>query len=272
MADTGRLQVKWAVYDLSKNSPSFDFMNFMQPALENGCTGVWLRDGLDPMKQVYGEAEKQELRVQNIILPIIKLYGLELHRTDKPPAQKLEVVWPGKNVTPGEAHLFGWSVRMDKPYPLMPSQEALDRANDRMKGQRKMTVSLREYHYDKPRNSGEDWRRWALDHDAILIEDAFKVPITIDDRLALYELASLNLGVAAGHTSLQYFSYRPCLVFKWIVEGSKVASVSYQEKRVGWKFGSQFKWSGKKQKLLWHGKDFYSTIEHEYQTYLKEAT
>lgn len=259
--------MKWAVYDLSKNSPSFDFMNFMQPAITLGAEGVWIVNGLDPMKKCYGEAEAQEFRVQNIILPIIKLYGLQVERKDKRP--KDEVVWPNDVCPQNEAHLFKWSIKLEKPHPVMPSQEALDKANDRMKGKRKLVVSLRNYHYDKPRNSGPDWRRWAEDHDAILIPDAFEVPITIDDRLALYELASLNLGVAAGHTSLQYFSYRPCLVYKWIAEGSKVSSVSYQEGRVGWKVGSQFKWSGTKQKLIWHDKDTYGGIENEYQEYLK---
>ena len=256
--------MKWAVYDLSRNSPSFDFMNFMQPALERGAEGVWLVNGQDPMGKVYGDSKSQERRVQNIILPIIKLYGLEVERSDKRP--KEEIVWPAYEQ--GEAHLFCWSVKMEKPFPLMPSQEALDRANDRMGGKRKLVVSLRDYHYDLPRNSGPDWKQWAEDHDAILIDDAFNVPITIDDRLALYELASLNLGVAAGHTALQYFSYRPCLVFKWIVEGSKVSSINYQTKRVGWPEGSQFKWSGNKQKLLWHGKDGYESIEAEYRAYL----
>ncbi len=259
--------MRWAVYDLARNSPSFDFMNFMQPALERGAEGVWIVNGLDPMKGCYGEADKQDERVENIILPIIQLYGLELVRSHKLPKEG-KVVWP--TGPQNEAHLFSWSVKMEKPFPLMPSQEALDRANDRMNGERKLVVSLREYHYDKPRNSGPDWKQWAADHDAILVEDAFNVPITIDDRLALYELASLNLGVAAGHTSLQYFSYRPCLVFKWIAEGSKVSSVNYQTKRVGWPVGSQFKWSGKKQKLLWHGNDSYKAIEHEYQKYLAE--
>jgi hypothetical protein len=151
----------------------------------------------------------------------------------------------------------------------MPSQEALDRANDRMKGKRLMTVSLRNYRYDKLRNSGKDWELWAEDHDAILIRDAFDEFISIDDRLALYELASLNLGVAAGHSALQYFSYRPCLIFKWLMEGCKVTSRWFQEKRVGWRVGSQFKWSGTRQKLLWHGKDEYAVIEREYQDYME---
>lgn len=251
--------MKWAVYDLLSNSPSFDFLSFLQVALHKGAGGVKFIEGW-AAGSIYGTVEEQKTRFDTIIKPICELLKLEISFQG---LDGLEVVYP-KSVEQGMAHLACNARELPRPYPVNPSQQALDKVNDILKGKRPVVVSLRTCSYHSSRNSGPDWERWAKDHEAVVIKDWYEEPIPLDERLAYYELASMNLGVAAGHMALIYYSYRPYLMFK-ILGDTKSTSPGYHEKRGLGKIGSQLPYATKLQKFVWEGGDSYDEIEREFQ-------
>ena len=244
----------WAVYDLNKNSPSFDFLTFMQGALQAKAGGIWFVPGTQ--NGPYGGEEGQKQRVETIIYPICELYKIPFRVESNPPPS----VFSG--------HTIDILKKITKPFPLSPTQGALDRANDKLMGKRPIVVSLRSCPYHQGRNSSPDWKAWALDHEAYVVEDFYSDPITVDDRVALYELASLNMGVNSGFQMINLCSYKPYLIMKMINEEYKATRREYLE-RHGWKVGDQTPWATNSQRLIWSGTDNYETIDHEYKCYME---
>lgn len=255
--------MNWAFYDLGVNPPSYDFVTFMQHALHNGAQAVLFKKGQNGNKKAFEDTEQE--RFETIILPLVKLYGIEHQIVDIAVG---EYCYPDKT---SHSHDVQLSKLPKKPFAVMPSQEALDRANDRFKGKRPIVISLRrmKLQYQHGRNSGPDWERWAADHDAFLIPDYDYEKVSIDDRVAYCELASLNMGINSGVSILFTMSLRPFLMLKMLNEDYKVTRARYLE-QVGFPVGSQFPWSGKNQKFVWNSKDDYETLESEYQKYMAE--
>ena len=254
--------MKWAVYDLCSNSPSFDFFQFLQPALHRGAEGVrFIGRYLDPGSP-YGTEVEQKSRFDSIVAPIVRMMGLASEVVIE--ATYDDVVWPE---IPSQQFMSHWGVHcrdLPRPYPLMPSKEALDRVGDILKGKRPVVVTLRHYDFQKKRNSGPDWRKWAADHEAVLIDDWFDKPIDLDERMAYYEHASMNIGVGGGPMSTNILSYRPYVVFKVLCDEKPTREAYNLDRGLG-KIGQQLPYATKRQKLVWHDDDSYNEIEKEFQ-------
>ncbi len=257
--------MKYGYYDLDVNPPSFDFVQFMQYALHAGAEKVVFKRGKNGNKKAFGDTEDE--RFESIILPLVKLYGVGHEFVDKKPQEP--PCYP-LNLS-SHAHDMNMTLLPPRPYPVKPSQEALERANDIFKGKRPIVVSLRRmtttYHHG--RNSGPDWERWAADHEAFIVEDYDQKKIPVDDRVAYYELASLNMGINSGLMALNILSLRPYLCLKMVNESYKVTSTKYL-KSIGFQVGSVMPWADRTQKIIWNDKDDYQTIESEYQKYMKD--
>ena len=256
--------MNWALYDLGVNPPSFDYVPFMQLALKSGADGVRFKKGKN--RNIKAFAQTEDERVRTIILPLVERYGLPHEFVDE-----VEFLPCYPKNGPIHAHDLKIAELPPKPFPVMPSQQALDRANDLFKGKRPIVVTLRrmELQYQWGRNSGPDWEAWARDHDAFLIPDYDQGKTSIDDRAAYCELASLNMGVNSGVMILSLCSLRPFLCMKMLNNEYKVTHPAYLE-RIGFPVGSQLPWSGKNQKIVWNDKDDYQTIESEFQKYMSE--
>jgi hypothetical protein len=267
------MQLKWAVYDLSVNPPAYDFLVFMQIALQEGANAVWFIPGVQKGIQTQGGEEEEKRRLREVALPICDLYGLPREFGEW---QGLPAVWPQPNRAKVEvdgklikirAHQVYWLKHVTKPYPVMPTQQALDRANDRFKGKKPIVVTLRQSR-DRPlRDSGPDWRKWAEDHEAVVLEDSCVSGMSIDDRVAHYELASLNIGSNSGMLHLCYLSHRPYLALRMVNNFYPHDASEAWWKKNGWSVGEQMPWATKNQKLVWNYVDDYETIEREYQQY-----
>ena len=94
--------------------------------------------------------------------------------------------------------------------------------------------------------------------------------MSLDQTLACYELASLNIGVHQGRGLLNWFSDRPYLTVKHILNEYKVMNLDWVTQNQGLSEGDQMPWAGPHQRLLWNSEDDYQTIEREYQRYVHE--
>lgn len=253
---------RWAVYDLRHCPPSYDFCTFLTMARHAGADGIWLVPGTHPRK-AYSEAE-QEARVKHIVYPAIFLSGLKYGSGLQVPQ---DVCWPPMYVPNAKrnGYTIGWLKCLRHPVPLMPSADALA-ANKHLKG--RIVVTLRECEYQRSRNSSQDWYRWAKDRGAIVIEDHAREPIALDTRLALYELAALNIGVSGGPFNLNATTeHRPYLMLKFVDERAPATNLAWFAEQ-GWFPGDQMPWAGAHQRIVWNDCDDYETIEREYRAYL----
>lgn len=261
--------MKWAIYDLYVNSPSYDFVTFANYAKHFGADAIWFRKGFNRQREVYGSDEAEKIRVQTIILPMCGMFGFKwAFNEGVPPAEMC--VWPTDPDQQGACHRFRWLCVLDKG-PCLPKipQESLDRANDRFKGKRPILVIERKAGYEPTRESGSDWRKWAADHEAYVLRDFAEDPIPLEDRFACYELASLNIGVNSGVMAPNYFSHRPYLALKWQPKNHKSSLDGYLEKKHKFPRGSQMPWATKAQKMVWNSDDDYETIEREFKLYME---
>lgn len=259
--------MRWAVYDLRIGPPSFDFLTFLVMAKYHGATHVWIVPGTNKAKLAWYTDKEQETRVSNIVIPACKLYGMPFkveHLNGSP--RDFDLAWPPyarsthKAITAG--YMVGWLKSIREPEPFMPSQEALNKAADRLKG-KEVVVHLRKTKYQDVRNSGPDWRKWAADHNAYVLEDE---PIDLEERCAIHELAKLNIGVNAGPMVLsEYSKHRPYVILKKLAGEISTNADFYSWQ--GWYPGDQYPWAGKHQMLVWNMTDSYEDIESAYQTW-----
>lgn len=257
---------RWAIYDLRICPPSFDFLTFLVMAKYHGATDVWFVQGINQAKLFQYDAKAQQRRVETILLPACKLYGVG-HKFEsldgKSPADQ-EIAWPpfamsGKALDPGYG--MGWLKSIKEPEPFMPSQEALNKAADKLKG-REIVVHMRVTPFQTSRNSGQDWDRWAVDHNAYVLADG----VDLDERCAFHELAKLNIGVVSGPMVLSTYSHRPYIQLKQLA-GELSTNEAFLAKH-GWYRGSQYPWAGPHQMIVWNDDDDYESIEAAYQQWL----
>lgn len=277
--------MRWAYYDLKNQPPSHDFVTFCHYARYYGAQGIWFGKGFnDHTDYLSREAEKE--RASSILVALCEKYGFE-YKFDRDPhkymieedLRDIGIVYPINKEAPWqERHCDRFSHRFHlvkqivrEPMEIKASQAAMNWASDRFKGRNPIVVSIRNAKYQSLRNSSPDWYRWAKEHEAEIIPDYLDERISLDRLIACYDMASLNIGVHQGRGLLNWFSYRPYLVIKHIINEYKVMNAEWVEKVHCLKVGEQMPWATKQQKILWNSEDDYETIEREYQTYLDES-
>jgi hypothetical protein len=265
--DARRIVTRWGIYDLRICPPSFDFLTFLVLAKYHGATDVWFVPGVNQAKLFQYDAKAQQRRVETILYPACRMYGMGYKvepLEGKSPADQ-EIAWPpfamsGKALDAGYG--MGWLKSIKEPEPFMPSQEALNKASDKLKG-RDIVVHMRVTPFQTSRNSSADWDRWAVDHNAYVLADG----IELDERCAFHELAKLNMGVVAGPMTLSTFStHRPYILLKQLA-GELSTNEAFLAKH-GWYKGSQYPWAGHHQLLVWNDSDDYQSIEAAYRQWL----
>lgn len=261
------LGLRWAVCHLPSNPPGYDFLQFVQLALQAGANAIrfWPGFGLD-----HGTEEDERRRLKKIAFRICDDYGLLYELSDKPLD---DYVYPGKGLGSKRAHsLKAIKKHLKKPFPLRTTWQTLDKVNDVLNGRKPIVIVIRESSVQSLRNSGPDWRLWAQSHDAVVLEDGEKTDMPPEEYAAYMDLASLTIGVLSGPMSVALYSeHRPYLCLRTLTRHYSALSEE-KWKRWGWNIGEQFAWAGKHQKLVWNYEDDLNTIENEYQTYLKEQS
>jgi hypothetical protein len=233
----------------------------------HGADGILFIPGICERKLGQYTKEQQQRRIETIIYPACKLYGLQVMEVTEEESWDYDVTWPpyyGAKDRPNfGGYMMGWLRCMREPEPIMPSQDALVWARNEL-GKRKIVVHMRTTAYQTIRNSSADWLTWAKDRNAYVIEDK---PITLDRRVALNELAGLNIGVNAGPMEISGLTtHRPYLVLK-VLAGDISTNEEYFATQ-NWYRGDQYPWAGPHQVRVWNDRDDYEAIESHYQQWL----
>lgn len=257
--------MRWGVYDLRFSPPSFDFLTFLLLAKYHGAEGILFIPGICERKTGQYDAKAQAKRIRTILLPACALYGMPWKATSFEAAREVDVAWPAYfRSTGGQlicAYTMGWLRSIREPEPFMPTPEALSRV-EHLRG--RIIVHMRTMGYQLSRNTGPDWERWAKDRNAHIVPDD---EISLDVRLALHEVAGLNMGVSCGTMVLsEYSEHRPYVILKRLA--GEFSSNKEFFAMQGWKIGDQVPWAGKHQVAIWNDKDDYETIESAYQGWL----
>jgi hypothetical protein len=252
--------MRFAVYDLRVCPPSFDFLAFVILARYHGAEAIHFVPGICEAKLGYYSEAEQAQRVKTILEPVCDLYGMPYQYG--PLDHSMDVAWPPffRSGKLRQGYTFGWFQSIKEPEPIMPSPEAKEWALDEI-GEDRIVVHLRAGRNIPGRNSGPKWWEWAQEHDAYVLTDD---QIPLDRRVAIHEVALLNIGAAAGHMTISMFSKRPYVVMKFL-SNAGISTTMDWHKSQGFNPGDQFPWSGKHQRLIWDGRDDYNAIEAAYQ-------
>lgn len=256
--------MRWAVYDLRQAPPSFDFIAFLVLARAHGADGVLFIPGFAKHKALQYSAEEQAERVKNICHAACELYGFPFKEIQLNDSYLEDVCWPpyytGSKRVNFHGYAMGWFKSLKSPEAIQPTSEALSKARQKV-GSDRIVVHIRNVSYQKQRNSGPDWVRWAKKHNAYVLDD---VPMPLDERLAFHEAASLNIGVNAGPMYLSELStHRPYITMKRLCNTISTNEVWFNEQ--GWKLGDQYPWAGKHQMIVWDARDDFEAIENAFK-------
>lgn len=211
-----------ASYNLKESPASFNFIEFLVAATTYGADHV-IFDMSEGAKKFKG-LELEE-RIHSILIPACEIAG---------------VTWEfGKSEGLKPGHHMSAVLRAYKKMGF------IKKLVSRTKGKDKYTVTLRHYNRHEERNSTEDWRAFAKDIGARVIEDYYDVPISLEDRFSLYAGAKMNYFVANGPMTLCQFSDYPYTAY---INPKGVWETYHKEH--GW-YKTQLPWANKNQKIVW---------------------
>lgn len=288
---------KRAFYDFSVSPYSFDFAVFLLTALSQDCNEVVLVPGQRLVKGPNGELvefqkctpEEQQFRLQHIILG---LYPNAIVCKDREEARSLwhEGCFPyGYTVdAPVAAHTFGNIMKQNKILPFAARTDYVAQVRaDGWTHPKMVAITIRDTHIKPGRNSNiAEWIKAADWMKQVGLEPVFipdtekpdesfgghkscaKAALDIQYRLAMYDLAYLNVGVNNGPMALNILSRRPTLYFRPITVGYKEAGEDFW-KANGVPIRSQLPWFSVLQRIIWEGTDDAENIILNIQRWLK---
>lgn len=212
-----------ACYDLSRYPANFNFIEFLVAARTMGATRISFDTSSVRPKFTPYETQK---RIASILIPACELAGCD-YTFDK----GSKYIDPGyhMDVLIKTFHAYG---KLEKLKSVLPP------------GNERYTVTLRNSSRYPQRNSGDDWRRFAKEIGAFVIEDYGDEPIDLRKRMALYAGAEMNYFVANGPMMLCVCSDYPFTAFM------KNVDEKYHAEH-GFPVGSQLPWLTDKQRFVW---------------------
>lgn len=216
-----------ASYDLSKSPASFNFVEFLAAATTLGADNIVI--DLTNGSSKFSGKELEE-RIHSILIPACKIAGVGCefsHARGIDPGYHLSAVLDA----------YAKTGRIKK---LVSSTKIVE----------KYTVTLRNCHRHIERNTDDSWVRFAKSIGARIIHDYYDVPISLEERFALYAGAEMNFFCANGPLAMCLFSDYPYRAFipaqgKW---------TEYHKKH-GW-YKIQLPWASENQTVVWSNPDF----------------
>lgn len=203
-------------YDLSIKPATYDFVVFLTICKTLGVTEVVFDISKGFQKKKFSQETAAKM-FENILIPMAEIWGFNWSLGTK------------GDVSPGylNTDLFKhWPLRL-KGFELKSGRP---------------TITIRESIRNKHRDSSPAWRVFAKEIDAIVIEDAYKVPISLKDRIELYKNASMNYFCSNGPGAMLFYTNIPYTFF---------SPDSTKGTWNGMKEGDQFPWATDKQKIVW---------------------
>ena len=248
---------------------------------------------LTPREQAYS-IEEREWRLWNLIIETIKIMPtvcnvslirramVTPHAHTYPPNYHPE----NNNVTPygipvvNSIYDQGFDVQIFEPsaYALSAAKRMCDYGNKRI-----VTFTLRRAGYESIRDSRlAEWAKFStvlteMGYHVVVIPDqddmlsdrtifdyqwhvADVASMSLDLRLAIYNLADMNYVTNGGMVGLFMYSKVPFFWYSVMVEGSHVASPEYYRHQ-GLEVGEKFRWLGDDQQMVWKPDDLANLME-----------
>jgi len=221
-----RCQMKEATYHLGKHIASFEFFSWQAMVQANGAQRI-VFDISNPKTSKFDRANVMN-RFRSIIEPGPALAGLPV-RYGTPEDGGLDAVASQFLLWIKSGGRF---TRLKTVKPAVPCG---------------FTVTLRN-NKDGARGRDsrqEDWRTFAQEIGAIVIEDWFDKPIHLHDRMALYAGAKMNFGVCNGPMHMLTLTEYPVMMFV------NTQSARNSQLRWGQEEGQNCPWMLPNQKLVW---------------------
>lgn len=250
-----------AFYDLQVSPYSYDFLNFICMARAEGCNHTVFVPG----ERAYQKCtpEQQAYRLENLLVPLARMAGEVTVCKTRDEALEFYPDFP-KDYTvknPVHAHTLGQLIGSQKARWLSPSKAALAKVP-----QGKTTITIRESSIKPGRNSRlKEWQKAAREiqergHDVLFVPDTdnqgrdFGFPsypvVDPDERMALYQCSTLNLGIGNGPMGLCMYQTYPYLVFRFHDELYQEQSAAFL-KANKLPVGSQLPWRKGNQAIVW---------------------
>jgi hypothetical protein len=270
-----------AVYDLSKSPASYDFTTWLVqaemarkrhgfqklsvsilPGPKNG-----FRDDTLP-----GSDEFKQQMLEKVMLPAVAMIGATVSDS--------KVGWSGDyRATPiCEAVKRG----EEMPYYKAPLW-AVNLVKKHLGNRRPIVITLREATHWPARNSNlEAWLKFAKGKDVIFVRDTEKAdeplegfetyPLAskhLEIRLALAELALVNMGISNGPLAFEFYSECPIVLFlRTSIEGYAPSNPEWFERNAGIRVGETFPWANLAQMIIW-SEDSFDAITDAYDLFLE---
>ena len=205
-----------ALYDLSLKPASFDFWIWLTISRTLGATEVVfdVSKGFSRKKLPQHESKRM---YENVLIPSCEIQGIKWSEGSE------------GDISPLHSH--GEAV---KNHPLKLHQFELEDGPP--------TVTIRESIRNKHRNSSQDWRVFAREIGAVVIEDAYCAPLSLKDRVEIYRKSRVNYFCSNGPGAIGKYSNLP--------------TVFYSPKHTrgcwgGFEEGKQFPWFLPTQRIVW---------------------
>lgn len=288
--------MKRAFYDFAVSPYSFDFAIFLMCTMAQDCDEVVIVPGKRMVSMPDGSVREfqkctegeQEYRLNNLMLglcPKAIVCGSReeaatlWHEGCFPPDYTIE--------KPVAAHTLGWIMRQTRIHPFMPAPEKVKELEaDGWKRENMAVITIRDTHIKSARNSHvAEWiaaADWIKEHGLVPVfipdtekpdekfGDHLSVPkaaLDVQYRLALYEAATVNLGVNNGPMALNLFSRRPMLYFRPITHGYPESEEAFWRKN-GVPINSQPPWFSNLQRIIWDSRDEFENITLQLERWL----
>jgi hypothetical protein len=245
---------KLALYDLNKMPTTYDFAVFAVMAKTMRYAEVRFIVGMTDWKY---PAEIGWRRWANICIPLCKLAGLPFSVGGRLPGDEIGYT------TGAVEHLYKKVHKIAKLQPLYEFNR---------KGY--VTITMRESFRNKWRDSNRsEWAKVAeylakRGEEVIVLEECESQPLAIEERMAIYSNAKMNLAVGNGPMVMCWLSEAPYLSFqlpKPVGYEKEYDQLVDQWKRMGFPVGSQLSFRNSKQEIVW-GPDDFDLIKEKYES------
>lgn len=217
---------------MSTRPATFDIVNFCANAKTLGATEV-VFDTSKGFQAKKFSPEIAEMMYRNVLIPVALEFGF--------------------SVSEGIEGDFTCGQRWDDCFETFREKRRMSILQ--YGGERSgVSVTIRDSIRNTHRNSNTSaWRRFADDVGAIVIDDAYKVQISIKDRLAIYRKCRMNYFCSNGPGVLCMFSNLPYAFFS--PDSAKGTWTSTLNR-------FQMPWATENQKIIWQN-DSYENIKNQ---------
>lgn len=223
-----------AIYPLSGYIANFEFVAWLLAVQSLGAESVVI--DLTGMKTAKWTQKQIEERVDSIMVPACELAGIPVSLGNE---GKTYGVKPNP-----ESYMPVLRNGFKRPVSVLPP------------GREKYTVTLRKESRIPERNSNEkDWRRFAGEIGALVIEDYSVKPIHLHERVALYAGARMNFFVTNGPAFLCMLMGLPMMMFNGHLEPGI-------HKRFGMEEGGQFPFQTENQRYIYEADTYENMVKY----------